>query len=189
MNQTQTTDAEMMARVRQQDRNALEILYDLHAGNALGLAIKILNERTIAEDVVQEAFWRVWQNAASFDERKGRFLTWLLSIVRNLAIDELRRRHGQVLHFSALPPQQELVSPLDVPEQAWLNVLKGKVSVALAQLPEAQRAVIELAYFEGLTHHEIATRLDQPLGTIHTRMRLAVSKLKDTLAKLKQNAS
>jgi RNA polymerase sigma-70 factor (ECF subfamily) len=83
--------------------------------------------------------------------------------------------------------QRELASTIDVAEQAWTNVLKTKVRTALAQLPAAQRTVIELAYFEGLSHHEIATQLDEPLGTVHTRMRLGLAKLKDSLAELRLN--
>jgi RNA polymerase sigma-70 factor (ECF subfamily) len=184
-------DAELMARVAQRNRDALESLYDRHAGVALGLAVKILGERATGEEIVQEAFWRVWQRAATFDHRRGDFSGWLLSIVYHLAIDELRRRRGQppraVLDANSEQTFLAQAGATDVTERAWSNVEHAQVREAVTRLPEPQRAVIELAYFEGLTRQEIAARLNEPLGTIHTRARLALAKLRDSLANLRTN--
>jgi RNA polymerase sigma-70 factor (ECF subfamily) len=174
-----------MARIAQRDRGAIETFYDRHAGRALGLAARILNDRAAGEEVVQEAFWRVWSRAASFDAQRAQPSSWLLSIVHHLAIDEVRRRQSR-------PPLRDLDAEnddlqelpdesQDVPATVLASLNGAIVRAALFALPDAQRQVIELAYFEGYTRQEIATRLNQPLGTIHTRARLALVKLKQLL--------
>lgn len=180
---------ELMIRVARGEKAALGELYDRFSGAALGLALRILKDRQSAEEVVQESFWRVWRRAQSYDPTK-RFSTWLLTIVHNLAIDQVRRRGG-------LPPSIELDAStelaseipdaeMDVPDRAWSGVVAVRVREAVARLPDAQRLVIEQAYFDGLTHQEIATRLGEPLGTIHTRARLGLQKLKEELDDLRE---
>ncbi len=182
------TDAQLMERITRRDRAAFEVLYEQHSRAALGLALRILGERPVSEEIVQEAFWRVWKRASSFDARRGNFSTWLASIVHHLAIDELRRRHGRPapVEWETVPsPLPEVSDPApEVSERAWANLQGEQVRTALAQLPDGQRQVLELAYFEGLTHQEIAARLNEPLGTVHTRARLGLRKLKDLLSEL-----
>lgn len=182
-------DAELIARIVKQDPAAFEQAYDRYAGRALGFAMRMVAERSVAEELVQEAFWRVWKRAASFDAQRGNFATWLLGIVHHLVIDELRRRRGQT-PVSSVELDSDMLSNLssDAPEtlvQVWHNLRREQIRAALEQLPEAQRSVIELAYFEGFTHQEIAARLQEPIGTIHTRARLGLLKLKTSLAELR----
>lgn len=182
-------DAALIAAIVQQDPVAFEQAYDRYAGRALGFAMRMIAERTVAEELVQEAFWRVWKRAASFDAERGNFATWLLGIVHHLVIDELRRRRGQT-PVSGDELDSDMLSnlPSNAPEtltQVWENVQKEQIRAAMDQLPAAQRSVIELAYFQGFTHLEIAAQLQEPIGTIHTRARLGLLKLKTSLAELR----
>ncbi len=181
-------DEGLLTRVARRDKRALEVLYDKYASPALGLAMRILGERAVAEEIVQEAFWRVWKRASTYDAGRGQFAAWLFGIVHNLAIDELRRRKA---HPNAASIDLEDESVVDIPdvqvdvaEAAFQQVNGEQVRSALRALSESQRAVIELSYFEGLTHQEIADRLGEPLGTIHTRARLALQKLREELSPL-----
>lgn len=182
------TDAELMTRVSARDKRALEELYDRYSAAALGLALKMLGERNTAEEIVQEAFWRVWKRATTFELGRGQFTAWLFGIVHNLAIDEMRRRRVRPNTISTDAEDESMLDVpdpgMDVAETAFLRVTGEQVRRALKSLPEAQRSVIELAYFEGLTHQEIAARLNEPVGTIHTRARLALQKLRESLLPL-----
>lgn len=182
------SEAELMARVVEGDRRALETLYDRSASSALGLALKILGERALAEEVVQEAFWRVWQRSSTFVAGRGQFNAWLLGIVHNLCIDELRRRRSRPVMASTDSEDDEILDlpdeAMDVAETAFQRVTGQQVRTAIQSLPEAQRQVIELAFYEGLTHQEIAERLTEPVGTVHTRARLALQKLRESLQSL-----
>jgi len=182
------TDAELMARVAARDKRALEDLYDRYAAAAMGLALRMLGERNAAEEIVQEAYWRVWKRSSTFELQRGQFPAWLFGIVHNLAIDELRRRKVRPNTVSTDADDEavmDLPDPaMDVPETAFQSVTGEQVRWALGSLPDAQRNVIELAYFEGLTHQEIAARLNEPIGTIHTRARLGLLKLRELLLPL-----
>lgn len=182
------SDAELMTRVAERDKRALEILYDRYAPSALGLALKMLGDRNLAEEMVQEAFWRVWRRSSTFVAGRGEFGAWLFGIVHNLAIDELRRRRARPATRSADDEDEGLSElpdrAIDVAETAFLTVTGQQVRAAMNGLPDSQRHVIELAYFEGLTHQEIAARLNEPVGTIHTRARLALQKLRQALQPL-----
>jgi RNA polymerase sigma-70 factor (ECF subfamily) len=182
------TDAELMARVTQRDKVALEELYDRYSAAALGLGLKMVGDRSAAEELVQEAFWRVWKRAATFELGRGQFTAWLFGIVHNLAIDEIRRRRVRPNTVSTDAEDEAILDlpdqGVDVAEAAFQSVTGAQVRLALKSLPEAQRSVIELAFFEGLTHQEIATRLNEPIGTIHTRARLALQKLRESLLPL-----
>ena len=185
------SDAELAARMAQRDRMAFEMLYDRYASRAFGLIVRLLSDRTVSEDVLQECFWRAWQRAGTFDASRASFSSWLLSIAHHSAIDELRRRRVR-----SQPNDVELDAPedgesrdlqddeADVAESAWANLVSSNVQVAMKQLPDAQRRVIELAYFGGFTRQEIAEKLNEPLGTVHTRARLGLLKLKELLAGL-----
>lgn len=185
------SDAELVSRVANQDRRALEELYDRHASAAMGLALRMLGERNAAEEIVQEAFWRVWKRAATYETGRGQFAGWMLSIVHNLTIDEMRRRRARPNTISTDVEDDSILelpdADMDVAEAAFSTVTKEQVRLALEGLPAAQRSVIELAYFDGLTHQEIAQQLNEPIGTIHTRARLALLKLRETLMPLRQD--
>jgi RNA polymerase sigma-70 factor (ECF subfamily) len=185
MSADEVTDEQLVARSVRGDATAFEVLYDRYAPTVMGLALRIVADRALAEEVVQETFWRVWQNAASFQVQRGAFAGWLLSITRNLAIDMCRRRNvrPQVLLETADEPSIERVpdQSADVPEAAWNAIKHQQVYAALSDLPPDQRRVIELAYFGGLTRQEIAAETGEPLGTIHTRARLALKKLRAAL--------
>lgn len=183
------TDAELIARVARRDKQALEALYDRYSPLVLGLAMKIVGERGTAEEIVQEAFWRVWRGADTFVQARGQFAGWLFGIAHNLAIDELRRRRSRPVTTST-DTDEEMIFDLpddrvDVAETVFQSVTGAQVRAALNDLPSAQRSVIELAYFEGLTHQEIADKLSEPIGTVHTRARLALQKLRENLAPLR----
>ncbi len=175
----------LMARVARRDSGALEMLYERYSGLAVGLATRILGDRGSGEEIAQEAFWRVWQNARTYHNVKGQFAPWLLSIVHHLAIDEVRRRNARPrLTSTDLDDQTVRDIPdlrADVAATAFANIAGEQVRAAVARLPESQRRVLELAYFQGFTHQEISEKLGEPLGTVHTRTRLALSKLREQL--------
>ncbi len=136
--------------------------------------------------MLQEAFFRAWQQGGAFSASRGTFVTWLLSITHNLAIDEIRKRQRRPQRAdmtdvtAVLQGQEDLAA--DVEEAAEASELRERISEAMGLLPEAQRVVIELAYFQGLTQREIAALLNEPLGTVKTRMRLGMQKLKEFLS-------
>lgn len=178
-----TSDQQLIERVARQDRRAFEMLYDRYAPAVFGLALKTLGDRQIAEEAVQEVFWRVWQRAASFDLNRT-FAPWLFGIAHNYCIDELRRRRARpqpVYEDDEHPVLSSIADTTDVSETALQGEQQRIVADALRQLPQEQRQAIELAYFGGLTQQEIATRLGNPLGTIKTRMRLGLQKLRAIL--------
>lgn len=183
------SDAELVASVAKRDKHALEELYDRHAAAALGLALKMIGERNTAEEIVQEAYWRVWRRAVTFELGRGQFTAWLFGIVHNLAIDEMRRRNVRPSTISTDSEDDAILelpdTDVDVAESVFQSVTGEQVRGALGTLPDAQRSVIELAYFEGLTHQEIAERLNEPIGTIHTRARLALQKLRETFVAIR----
>lgn len=180
------SDETLMAQIAEGDSDALETLYDRYASAVMGLAMKMLNERTAAEEVVQETFWRVWYGARSFRPEQSQFSAWMFRITRNLCIDRWRR--WRVRPESALDISDNYedrlpsTHPEDHPDEAvWVAARRAQIRQALAVLPQAQRKVIELAYFWGLTRQQISRVLDVPLGTVHTRTRLALDKLRDAL--------
>jgi RNA polymerase sigma-70 factor (ECF subfamily) len=174
-----------MAQVAAGESQALDQLYSRYSRVAYGLALKILASAEPAEDVVQEAFWRVWNRAATFQASSGQFAPWLFGIVRNLCFDELRRRQSRppALHGDA-DEQALLAVPDNQPDMdtlSWETERRRLITSALSELPPDQRQVIELAYFGGLSQREIAAKLNNPLGTVKTRVRLALAKLKGVL--------
>jgi RNA polymerase sigma-70 factor (ECF subfamily) len=176
-------DEALIAQVADGDSAALEQLYSRYGRVVYGLALRILTSPEHAEDVVQETFWRVWRRAATFQSGSGQFAPWLFGIARNLCIDELRRRQarpaaalGEDEMLLAIPDAQPAVDDL-----TWEAERRRLISGALSELPPDQRQVIELAYFAGLSQREIAEQLNNPLGTVKTRVRLALQKLKGLL--------
>lgn len=156
-------------------------LYDRYGGIAYGLAYRILQERGAAEEAVQDAYLRVWHRAATFDAARGRVRPWLLTIVHHCAIDLVRRRGGTV---PVMRNFDELIDRHAVSD-TWVEVAhrdeQARVRTAVASLPPAQRRAIEMAYFEGFTHREIAQRENLPLGTVKGRMRLGLQRLSQLL--------
>jgi RNA polymerase sigma-70 factor (ECF subfamily) len=176
-------DEQLIKAVAQGDRRAFETIYDRYAPMVFGLALKTLGDREAAEEAVQGVFWRVWQRAASFDQNRA-FLPWLFSISHNYYIDELRRRRSRpqsVYEDESHPVLSAIPDETDVGEMALQSEQRRIVLDALQQLPIEQRQALELAYFGGLTQQEIATRLGNPLGTIKTRIRLGLQKLRSIL--------
>ncbi|HXV97966.1 MAG TPA: sigma-70 family RNA polymerase sigma factor [Anaerolineae bacterium] len=174
-----------MRQVANGDAAALESLYEQYASAVMGLALKMLGDRAAAEEVVQETFWRVWRNASSFYEQQGAFSNWLFGITRNLAIDSWRRRKARPQPiFDDAEEQQLEHNPdpnVDVSESAWTAIKHVQVREALGTLPPAQREVVEMAFFGGMTRQEIAESTGVPLGTVHTRARLGLQKLREVL--------
>jgi RNA polymerase sigma-70 factor (ECF subfamily) len=190
---TEISDDTLIPRVARRDSRALALLYDRYGALALGLATKILGDRATGEEIVQEAFWRVWARAKTYRKTRGQFAPWLLSVVHNLAIDELRKRNSRP-HVSSTGLEDQVQADLpdpraDVAAAAYSNIVGVQVRAAVALLPEPQRHVLELAYFQGLTHQAISEKLGEPLGTVHTRSRLAILKLREQLMPLRLTES
>jgi RNA polymerase sigma-70 factor, ECF subfamily len=180
----QLADEDLMTLVDRKDEVAFEAFYERHGGPAFSLAHRIVGDRTLAEDVVQEAFLSIWRSKAGYDRARGSVRSWSLGIVRNRAIDALRR--------AATPAPK-----LDLDDEAVLESQQGaqltdseairretarSVRGVLRELPSEQSRVIELAYFGGFSHSEIAEMLGEPLGTIKGRMRLGLEKARANLA-------
>ena len=182
----QLSDEFLAARVARGDSAALEALYDRHAPAVLGVLLKVIGERAAAEDALQETFWRVWKSASTYESERGSFTGWVFRIARNLAIDAHRRMNVRPQALSN-PDDIDALSDTtsdpdtDVVEQAQADFRNRQVRSALASLPSVQRQVIELAYFYGMTRQEIAEATGEALGTIHTRARLGLQKLREEL--------
>lgn len=178
-------DGELVALAGRGEVRALEALYDRYARAAFAFAVRIVGDPLEAEEILQEAFLRVWQQANRFQHARGSFASWLLSITHNLAIDALRRRQRRPQQADKVDfmdvLRAEVDSAVDLEEAAVVAELRRQVQAAMAQLPTRQRQVLELAYFQGLTQREIAELLDEPLGTVKTRMRLGLQKLQEAL--------
>jgi RNA polymerase sigma-70 factor (ECF subfamily) len=176
-------DEDLMQLVRRADPDAFAILYERHAGAAYGLAYRMTGTRGAAEDVTQEAFLSVWRSGARYDRRRGSVRSWVLGIVHHRAIDALRR--GKVQDRPRVEDEQA-AERLEAPERTDVEAARREeaaaVRRALEALPPDQVQVIELAYFGGFTHTEIAAMLGAPVGTIKGRMRLGLRKLRDGLA-------
>lgn len=182
------SDDLLIERIAQGDQTALSALYDRYGVTLYNVAYYILQSQVLAEEVVQDVFLRLWRQADVWDPARGRLISWLASIARHNAIDrlraELRRRPTQAIAFddiSALSSQPSLTD-----SEAWQN--NQHLRTLIQRLPSEQAEVIELAFFSGLTHAELAARLDIPLGTIKTRLRLALRKLRDWWETDEENA-
>jgi RNA polymerase sigma-70 factor (ECF subfamily) len=161
--------------------DAAEELYDLYAGQVLALARRILRDDGDAEDVVQEVFSQAWRTARKFETARGSVVGWLLVMARTRSIDRLRAKQARPDTRSAVMPDTMPAANVPVSEQLLTDEQAVRVREAVQLLPDVQRDALELAYYEGLTQAEIATRLSEPLGTIKTRIRTALGTLRQRL--------
>jgi RNA polymerase sigma-70 factor (ECF subfamily) len=177
-------DEDLMPLIAREDPLAFEVFYDRHAGAAYSIAYRIVGSRTAAEDVTQEALLSIWRSGARYDRARGSVRAWTLGIVRNRAIDMLRKESGRSPKLAA--GGDELLDRRAGEEltdtEAVRRETAQEVRGAIQELPQDQSRVIELAYYGGFSHSEIAEMLNEPLGTIKGRMRLAMDKIRATLA-------
>jgi RNA polymerase sigma-70 factor (ECF subfamily) len=177
--------AVLLPAVAQGNVSAFEELYDRYASTVYGLLLRILANADDAQEVLQETFVKAWTSAKMFDAVRGSEVAWLISIARSRGIDRLRSRRTRVEREDEAGREQSIFSAFveraTGADDAIQSEERHAVRSALAELPEPQRIALELAYFEGLSQTEIATRLSQPLGTIKTRMQLGMKKMRDRL--------
>ena len=175
-------DEDLMRLVRGGDARAFGTVYDRHATAAFSLAYRMVGNRNVAEDVVQEAFLSLWRSGARYDRTRGSVRTWVLGIVHNRAIDALRR---STVHDRRRANDETAAERLEAPERTDVEAARRgeaqEVRSALEDLPRDQSRVIELAYFGGFTHTEIAAMIHAPVGTVKGRMRLGLMKLRGAL--------
>jgi RNA polymerase sigma-70 factor (ECF subfamily) len=175
-------DEDLVLLVRHGDAAAFEVVYERHSTAAFSLAYRMTGRRGAAEDVVQEAFLSLWRSGARYDATRGSVRTWVLGIVHHRAIDVLRRN---MVHDRRRASDEGLEERFEAPERTDVQAARheeaAEVSRALAALPDDQSRAIQLAYFGGFSHSEIATMLDTPIGTVKGRIRLGMDKLRGQL--------
>ncbi len=180
-----STDNQLVVRLADGDAKALEQLYDRYVRQCFGLALRMLSDVALAEEVVQEVFLKLWHQPEKYSAQKGKFASWLLSLVHNRCIDELRRRSRTEVALDD-PATGSLLDTkpdpdMDPGDKVWLAEQQRAVREALAGIAPEQRRVLELAYYGGLSQSEIAAKLKQPLGTVKTRMRSGLQSLRKLL--------
>ncbi|MGQ0679559.1 MAG: sigma-70 family RNA polymerase sigma factor [Actinomycetota bacterium] len=176
------SDEQLIGGIASGDQRCLGTFYDRYASAAFGLAWRICNNKTLAEDVVQEAFLSIWQRPGSFDSRRGSAEAFLLGIVHHKAVDAIRREASVHRREQQAAPDMPYISDSEVVEAAWLSMRRDRVRAALRQLSDVQREALELAYLHGLTYSDVAARLGIPLGTAKTRMRDGMIRMRAILA-------
>jgi RNA polymerase sigma-70 factor (ECF subfamily) len=186
MDGVQPEDEELLARVGRGDESGLSVLYDRYARVVYSLVLRMVRNQQVAEELTQEVFLRVWQQAGTFHRERGRFASWIFGIAHHLAIDELRRRKARPKQVYDDPAASrsliEIADRAPDPEELALGGIRREYIVeALSQLPQNQREVLEMSYFGGLTQSQIAERQGEPLGTIKTRTRLGLQRLRANL--------
>jgi RNA polymerase sigma-70 factor (ECF subfamily) len=182
---TDAPDEQLVAALEERDARALEALYDRYGDYVYSVCLRMVGDVQLAEDLSQEVFLRVWRRPDLFDAGRGRFLTWLLSVARNRGIDE-RRSRGRRFRYETPPSlaAEDMLASAATSEEDDAAVLSDErvvIQKALNTLPAEQRLAIQLAYFGGYTQQEIAKGLSQPLGTVKTRIRLGLQKLRAVL--------
>jgi RNA polymerase sigma-70 factor (ECF subfamily) len=183
------TEADLLARVAAGDERALAALYDAMSSLAFGLALRVVGNADTAEDVVQDAFLRIWHRADRYDPARGAARPWILRVVRNVAIDRLRSGDARARAETRSQADVALVPVPEQPDEAASRSERARtLERALAELPAEQRRAIEIAYFEGLSHSEIAERERMPLGTVKTRIRDGVLRLREKFVGIPQHA-
>ena len=177
-------DEDLMPLIAREDPLAFEVFYDRHAGASYSLAYRIVGSRTAAEDVTQEALLSIWRSGARYDRARGSVRSWTLGIVRNRAIDMLRKESGRSPKLAAGGDEilerraGEELTDVEAVRRETAHEVRG----AIKELPDDQSRVIQLAYYGGFSHSEIAEMLNEPLGTIKGRMRLGMDKIRATVA-------
>ncbi len=174
-------DGDLAAGLRRREPLAMEVLYDRLSRQAFGLAYRILGDGPSAEDVVQEAFFTLWRQAERIDLARGKLSSLVLTLVHHRAIDVLRATRGQQSRQVTVDLAEVEKIEADVSERVFQSLSGDNVRAALAGVPDDQRRAIEMAYFEGFTHVEIAEALELPLGTVKSRLRLGLEKMRGTL--------
>ncbi len=169
-------DVELLRRIAERDTEALRALYERYGAIVHGMAYRTLRDRQLAEDCTQEVFVSVWRSARRYDERRARVTTWLFAIARNAAIDGVRWRESR--RADPLPESWSADESPDSADVAAATEHSESIAAALGELPPPQLEALVLAYFGGLSHSEIAERLDLPLGTVKGRIRLALEQLR-----------
>ncbi len=178
-------DRVLVAWIVRRETEALDRLYERHRTMVYHLAFKILNNRESAEEVVLEVFWQVWREAERYDRQRGSLGAWLATLARSRAIDALRARRGNPTVEKEFEEADVATDPVDDPEtQTGLEERAELVRTALDSLPTEQRTALELSFFSGLSHVEIAAQLQEPLGTVKTRIRSAMLRLRERLQPL-----
>jgi RNA polymerase sigma-70 factor, ECF subfamily len=171
-------DSVLVARTRRRDRDAFALLYDRYSRLVYSIALRVARNSSTAEDILHDVFLQLWQQPEQFDSARGNLPSWMAVITRNRAIDRIRRQRATVD-----PADVVLVSSMDVGSEAELSDFVSKVRDMVRKLPEGQRNALEMAFFDGKTHAEIAAALQEPLGTIKTRIRTALTTIRKALAR------
>lgn len=172
-------DEDLISMVSEEDPEAFAALYDRHSRAAYSLGYRIMGQRQAAEDLVQEIFLKVWRSAGGYRADRGSVRTWILSIVHHRGIDQLRATASRQRTKDRFEASAEKYQPSDAFTETWRNSQRDQVQEALKTLPPEQLKILELAYFSGYTHVEIAELMELPLGTVKGRMRLGLKKMKD----------
>ena len=171
-------DEDLISLVAEGDAGAFATLYDRHARAAYSLAYRMMGEPQAAEDLLQDALLKVWRGAASYRAERGSVRTWTLSVVHNRGIDRLRSQASRRRAHEKVEAEAPAVQPSEAFSEAWANTRREQVREALDTLPPEQLKILELAYFSGYTHQQIAELLGLPLGTVKGRMRLGLKKMR-----------
>lgn len=169
------TELELIQALKSKDEKALAILYDRYSGALYGIVLKIVKEKELAEDVIQEAFVKMWSNFRDYDETKGRLFTWILNVARNLAIDKTRSKSFKNTFLEVSSDERAVYNASEMSTQQPEYIgMKDLVKT----LREEEKVLVELIYYQGYTRTEVAEELNLPLGTVKTRIRAAIIKLR-----------
>ena len=182
LDELRAEEAALLQRILEKDERAIEALYERYSGPLYSLAYQVTGADRFAQEVVQEVFVTVWKQAGRFDPWRGSLSSWLFTLARHKAIDLVRKEANVRRHVADVDLEFE-ESDDDVDQEAWLRLRRDAVRAAITNLPEAQRTALDLAFFRGLTHVEVAETLGIPLGTAKTRIRTALLKLRDILGR------
>jgi RNA polymerase sigma-70 factor (ECF subfamily) len=179
------SDGDLWVRLRERDVASLEVLYDRYGSYVYALCLRVLRRPEDAQEVVQDVFWQLWKTETAYDPARASFRTWLFAIARNRCLDRLRHRKSrspsELPYDPGLPP-----APSDPEQEAILAERQKHVVAAFETLPEPHRRALEMGFFNGLTHREIAERLGEPLGTVKSRIKVGMDKLKDSLRRFEE---
>ena len=170
------SEEELVLALRRHEKNAVEALYDMYSSSLLGVIVRIVNDTALAEDILQDTFVKVWNSFSSYSPEKGRLFTWMVNIARNLAIDKIRSKD-----FKNQAKNQELENNVTFIDEQKNTVYKPElldVKELVEELKPEQKSILDLIYFKGYTHVEAADELGLPLGTLKTRLRMAIIQLR-----------